>query len=290
MRNAMVTYRSIMRMDKNTIPRETMERRGDKNVLYKNIIKKLGGKRGVSLSEHERTMRMNLCMSRNVNTDAAKIAWKIKVKKMQAVEYTNWINLMQQEAVSDTNRRNQLNIAKYVGGKGAGTAYLMNLGDRPAAIRSITHTNSTLQRGLKVALRRLKSGLISGMQVLKYMFDYSWGKHTFEDRLDRIICSCGLGLQDVRHLITECSLVRDIVNKAGDKLVAAAMKISKSCGARMLSMTVKQRIVTVLHMTWAGRDKDKQRLLVQNCTTTLKDMLMEMEMILETTADTGAPA
>ena len=40
MRNAMVTYRSIMTIDKTTIPRKTMEGRGDNNVLYKNIVKK----------------------------------------------------------------------------------------------------------------------------------------------------------------------------------------------------------------------------------------------------------
>ena len=59
---------------------------------------------------------------------------------MQAVEYTNWVNLLQAEAVVDTNRRNKLNLTKYVGEKGSGTAYLMNSSDRPASIRSITHT------------------------------------------------------------------------------------------------------------------------------------------------------
>jgi len=201
---------------------------------------------------------------------------------MQAVEYTNWVNLLQAEAVVDTNRRNKLNLTKYVGEKGSGTAYLMNSSDRPASIRSITHTNSTLVRALKIPMRRLKAGLIGGMLILKHMFDHNWGRHSFEDRIDRIMCPCGLGLQDVKHLIDECSTVRHTVTTAGDRLVAAALRVSDSCGQRMLSMTVKQRIVTVLHMTWAGRSTDKQRRMVHNCATILRDMLTEMELRIET--------
>jgi hypothetical protein len=145
----------------------------------------------MSLTVSEKSRRMTLCMTRNKNTDTTKLSWKVKVKRMQAIEDTNWLNTMQKEAVADTNRRNQLNIAKYVGEKGSGTAYLMNSGDRPAAIRSITHTNSTLARSLKVAMRRLKSGLVSGMHILKHMFDYKWGKCSFEDRLDKVICYVG---------------------------------------------------------------------------------------------------
>ena len=230
----------------------------------------------------ERTRRMAMCVSRNTNTDTAKLAWKVKVKRMQAVEYTNWVNLLQADAVVDTNRRNKLNLIKYVGGKGSGTAYLMNSSDRPASIRSITHTNSTLVRALKIPMRRLKAGLIGGMLILKHMFDHNWGRHSFEDRIDRIMCPCGLGLQDVKHLIDECSTVRHTVTTAGDRLVAAALRVSDSCGQRMLSMTVKQRIVTVLHMTWAGRSTDKQRRMVQNCATILRDMLTEMELRIET--------
>ena len=126
----------------------------------------------MSLIVSEKSRRMTLCMTRNKNTNTAKLAWKVKVKRMQAIKYTNWLNAMQNEAVADTNRRNQLNIAKYVGEKGSGTAYLINSGDRPAAIRSITHTNSTSTRPLKLAMRRSKSGLISGMLILKHMFDY----------------------------------------------------------------------------------------------------------------------
>ena len=96
------------------------------------------------------------------------------------------------------------------------------------------------------------------------------------------MCPCGLGLHDVKHPIDECSAVRHIVIIAGDRLVAAALRVSDSCGQRMLSMTIKQRIVTVLHMTWAGRSTDKQRRMVQNCATILRDMLMEMEMRIET--------
>ena len=102
-----------MRMDKDTIPRQTMVRRGNKNVLYKNIMKKLGGKKGAALNEKESKVRMALCMGRNINTDAAKQIWKTKVKRMLAIEYTNWVNLMQREAVSDTNRRNLLDLNKY---------------------------------------------------------------------------------------------------------------------------------------------------------------------------------
>jgi hypothetical protein len=258
-----------------------MARRGNKNVLYKNMMKKLGSKKGGGLSDKECTVRMTLCMRKNTNTDTAKQEWKTKVRRMLAVEYSNWINTLQAEAVSDMLRRMKLNIGKYVAEKGSGTAYLMNMRSRPAAIRSITHTNSTLQRGLKVPMRRLKAGLICRMQILKHMMNNSWGSYSFDERLDHIMCPCGLGLQDVKHLVEECSAMESTMLKAGEGLVKAAAKVSASCEERMRSLSVTQRVITVLHMTWAGREKDKQRRMVQECAKVIKKMMGEIEDRLE---------
>ena len=55
----------------------------------------------------------------------------------------------------------------------------------------------------------------------------------------------------------------------------------------MRSLTVRQRIVTVLHMTWAGRGGDKQRKMIQACARVMKDMITELEVKLEAAVLTG---
>ena len=94
MRSAMVTYRSIMRMQPLTIPRSMMRRRGEKSVLYINIMRKLGGG---ELSKGEARQRLAMCTGKNKGTVTGRKSWGAGMKERMAVEYTCWLNKLQEE-------------------------------------------------------------------------------------------------------------------------------------------------------------------------------------------------
>ena len=238
------------------------------------IMRKLGGG---ELTGKESAQRLALSLWRNVNTEAAKLGWKTRVKRVIAVEYTNWLNNLQQQAAVETRERLKLNLNRYFMRKGAGTAYLMSMKERSGAIRSITHTNSTLARKLKVPMRRLKAGLICNLLILEHMFNQKWGRYTFGERADRIMCPCGMGVQDVRHLITECTAVSGIIERTGEKLVIVAKRVSDACAESLERMSTSRRVVTVLHMTWAGRTSDRQRRMVRDCAEVMSELLDALE-------------
>ena len=282
MRSAMVTYRSIMRMQPLTIPRSMMMRRGGKSVLYINIMRKLGGG---ELSTGETKQRLAMCTGKNKGTVPERKSWGTGIKRIMAVEYTCWLNRLQEEAIKDTKKRLDMNLSKYFLRKGAGTAYLMSLKQRAGAIRSVTHTNSTLARNLKVPMRRLKAGLICRMRILRHMFNKHWSRYTFGERADRILCPCGGGVQDVRHLITECEGTKECMREIDIKLLSIARRMGSSCAEKWERMDTEQRIAAVLHLTWAGRTSDKQRKLVRDSARVMREALMELEAITAKESD-----
>ena len=245
-------------------------------------MRKLGGG---ELSKGEARQRLAMCTGKNKGTVTGRKSWGAGMKERMAVEYTCWLNKLQEEAINDRERRLNMNLTKYFLRKGAGTAYLMSLKQRAGAIRSVTHTNSTLARNLKVPMRRLKAGLICRMRILRHMFNKHWSRYTFGEQADRILCPCGGGVQDVRHLIMECEGTRECMRGIDMKLLSIARKMGSSCEGRWEGLDTEQRIAAVLHLTWAGRTSDKQRKLVRDSARVMGEALMELEAITAKESD-----
>ena len=95
------------------------------------------------------------------------------------------------------------------------------------------------------------------------------------------MCPCGCGVQDVRHLVSECEGTREILRAMGLKLVAAAERVSTRSAEKLSGMSDRRKLITVLHMTWAGRSCGEQRRMVKASAQAVADMLKDMEAVLE---------
>ena len=174
----------------------------ENTTLIKNITKKLGGGK---LTQEERNKKLSLCKILNSGKDHAKTQWKFKIRKFQNREYKLWIQELHNDLCKDTSKRSAQTLEKHVINLGIGTSYLMSL--RTGTHITITHVNSRLQADLKTSLRQLKSGLLPHILIMTHMYENKWYKMSFEDKLSAVMCPCGLGVQDIFHIMNDCENV-----------------------------------------------------------------------------------
>ena len=188
-----------MRMHDSTLPKQMAVKQGENTTLFKNIMKKLGGGK---LTPAKRLYKLNLCKTLNSGLAHAKSQWKLRIQKFQRKEYNTWIHDLHLNLCKDVNKRQSQSIQKHVLNLGIGTAYPMSL--NMGSHLTITHVNRKLQAILKLAIRKLKAGMINHLLIMKHMYDGKWHKTDFEAKPDVIMCPCSTGIQDVHHIIIDC--------------------------------------------------------------------------------------
>ena len=243
MRNAMTTYRSIHRMESHTLPKKMMTKLGDDNVLATNILRKLGGGK---LNAAEKKARISLCTSMNSTKSSIKNRWKNKLRSVSKVMYKDWVNKLRKDCVKEVTARRDQSIELHLKNNGLGTAYLMSLADQSGPIRTITHLSSSVPAKYKMVIRRLKAGMIPHLLVLQHMFDSAWHKRSFQQQLDCTICQCGMGVQDVQHIIEECGHTEHLRCKL-DTTITEARDIPINTVDRSPAQRMG-RLASVLHM------------------------------------------
>jgi hypothetical protein len=256
-RNAMVTHRSIMRMHDSTLPKQMAVKQGENTTLFKNIMKKLGGGK---LTPAERLYKLNLCKTLNSGLAHAKSQWKLRIQKFQRKEYNTWIHDLHLNLCKDVNKRQSQSIQKHVLNLGIGTAYLMSL--NMGSHLTITHVNSKLQASLKLAIRKLKAGMINHLLIMKHMYDGKWHKTDFEAKLDAIMCPCSTGIQDVHHIIIDCECTSHLLNnwllqseEAMVRLISNK-KLPESHLHDFMQLSDIQKISFMIHRPYASKGSE----------------------------------
>lgn len=242
----MVTYRSIMRMQDNTLPRKLMKQLGTNSILAVNIMKRLGGGR---VSHSDKQLQLRQCNILNSNRPAIKLKWKKQIKLKMAAQYQKWLRDLHNELRQDVIKRADISLTKHVQGLGMGVAYLMSMRPLPLKSHLATHTDVNIATSAKLPIRRLRSGLIPHLLIMKYMRDMRWHRMTHEERLDEILCPCSEGVQDVRHVFEGCTLLKHQLTTLAESILTAAEKLSPKYAARIAAMTAQERVTEVLHAT-----------------------------------------
>ncbi len=126
----MTTYRFILRMGDHTLPRKAMIKRGDGNVLVKNLLKRLGGRKSTA---DEDANRLQMCTSLNSVKQSRRLRWKHKLHKSHRRQYGTQIDNMQTKLIHTTSKRINHNLdqpadlRRHINAFDTGTAYLMSL-------------------------------------------------------------------------------------------------------------------------------------------------------------------
>ena len=123
-RNAKVTFRSVMRMGKDSLPKQLMTQLGLKNILVDNMVKKLGG--GKVKEQHKR-LAVDKCLTLNSVKPANRLKWKKRVQKEMAAEYKSWVATLYTQLQKDISKRKGYEMTRHVQGLGLGSAYLMGM-------------------------------------------------------------------------------------------------------------------------------------------------------------------
>ena len=195
---------------------------------------------------------------------------------------------MQTELKADVDKRRNLPIVKHVQRLGLGTAFLMSLKPTIQTSPMMTHIHTQVSTPAKVAIRKLRAGLIPHMRVLMCMRDLKFNQMTHEERLDEVICHCQpamelgeeSGVQDVNHLMYYCNAAKPYLGKLAESILQAAMALSHSYGQKVGLMTDQQRVLEVLHSTGPRIPGDGLRKLFRQYGLAVTVFLAEMEEML----------
>jgi hypothetical protein len=282
-RDAMITYRSINRMGNHTLPKKQLLKRGNNNILVKNILKQLGG--GVTTAEKDER-KLKSTLSLNTSKLSSRIRWKQKLKGSQKLEYVNWLTKLQATLATDTNKRLKQNLTNHVKNLGVSTAYFMGLKHTHASVKSISHIDSPMQADMKIKIRCIKSGQIAHTLVLEKMLDQKWGKQTFEQQLESILCPCQQGIQDIKHTVLDCDITKHLVDdwvhsiKETMSQIAVIKRITDQ-QPRIDSMTAEQCIAEMLHTPYEDKKDHKLTGLIKSYGTATNTYLTHIEQLQE---------
>ncbi len=262
-KNAMVTYRSIMRMGDHTLPKQCLKKLTASNILVDNILKRLGGGKS---TQDENNKKIKACRALNTTKPTMKARWKQQVKQSQRREYGLWIQEMTLKLRKDIEQRDAMAPEKRLISLGSGTAYLTMTEGSPA-LPSISHIDSFLPAKLKVGIRCLKAGLVPYMRILKFMYNMKWYKMGLAEKRSAVECPCGGGVQDIKHMINECQLTchlhLQLKTTIERRLLAllAAKKITHEHCAALTDLPDQHVLHTALHLS-APKDQT-QRLVAE---------------------------
>jgi hypothetical protein len=253
-RNAMVTYRSILRMGDHTLPKEALNKRLDKNILVGHFTRRMGEG---NVTARDREKRLQFCKALNTDNLYVRHRWKAKLKEQQKTEYNNWIGALQIELRTDVANRANLNLARHVAGFGLGTAYLLSIKPGSVTQKSLTHMDSKLPAHLKRPIRRLKAGLLAHTSVMANMHSRGWHSKTFDQKLDEVLCECGQDVQDAQHTMFGCDrtnhLLVDCMARVDTGL--KSMVRNKALGAarytHLTSKSTRERMCDILHAPYS---------------------------------------
>jgi len=280
-KNAMVTYRSILRMGDHTLPKQCLNKLTASNILVDNILKRLGGGKA---TQEENVRKIKACKALNTTKPAMKTRWKQQVKKVQRREYILWIEEMTLKLQKDVRSRDAMTPEKRLMALGSGTAYLMALNKRIQSLPSVSHIDSLVPAKLKVKIRCLKAGLIPHMRVLKYMYNMKWHKMDMPEKKKAVDCSCGGGIQDVRHMALECHLTCHLhlrLKTAVETRLFAlltARKIELEDYTTLMELSEHEVLLTALHLP--APMTPAQRLITETYAGAVTEYLECMVVIL----------